>query len=127
MANLLKNTGVKLESLPDYDMLLMVEKGIRGRICQATHSYAKANNKYMNNSDNKIDSSYIEYLDVNNLYGWAMSQKLPVNKFEWVKKLSKFNDDFIRNYDENSDKGYFTEVDVEYPKTLFNGHKDLPF
>ena len=56
-----------------------------------------------------------------------MSQKLPVNGFEWVKNLSKFNEDFIKNYDENSDKRYFLEVDVEYPKTLFNSHKDLPF
>ena len=56
-----------------------------------------------------------------------MSQKLPVNGFEWVKNLSKFNEDFIKNYDENSDKGYFLEVDVEYPKTLFNSHNDLPF
>ena len=63
------------------------------------------------------------YLDANNLYGWAMSQKLPENWFEGVKKLSKFNED----YDENRDKKYFFEVDVEYPKTLFNGHKDLPF
>ena len=67
------------------------------------------------------------YLDANNLYGWAMSQKLPVNGFKWVKNLSKFNEIFIRNYDENSDKGYFLEVDVEYPKELFNLHKDLPF
>ena len=67
------------------------------------------------------------YLDANNLYGWAMSQKLPVNGFKWAKKLSKFNEIFIRNYDENSDKGYFLEVDVQYPKELFNLHKDLPF
>ena len=70
-------------------MLLMVEKGIRSGICQATHRYPKANNKYMNNYDKKIDSSYIEYLDVNNLHGWAMSQKLPVNGFEWANKLMK--------------------------------------
>ena len=75
----------------------------------------------------KIDSSYIEYLDASHLYGWAMSQKLPVNGFEWVKNLSKFNQDFIRNYYENSNKGYFLEVDVEDPKKLFNGQKDLPF
>ena len=55
-----------------------------------------------------------------------MSQKLSVNGFKWVKNLSKFNEDFIENYDENSDKGYFLEVDVEYPKTLFSSHKDLP-
>ena len=123
----LKKTKVKLELLTDYGMLLMVEKRIRGGICQAMHRYAKANNKYINKYDKKIDSSYIEYLDANNLYGWAMSQKLQVDGFELVKNLSKFNEDFIKEYDENSDKGYFLEVDVEYLKTLFNSHKDLPF
>ena len=67
------------------------------------------------------------YLDANNLYGWAMSQKLPVNGFKCVKNLSKFNEVFIRNYDQNSDKGYFLEVDVDYTKKLFDLHKDLPF
>ena len=107
----------------------MIEKGIRGGICQATHRYAKANNKYMKNYDKNIESSYIEYLDANNLYGWAMSQKLPVNGFKWVKqkKLSKFNEDFIKKYDEDSNTGYFLEVDIDYPKELFNFHKDLPF
>ena len=81
----LKKTGVKSELLIDYDMILMIEKGIRGGICQATHRYAKANNKYMKNYDKNIESSYIEYLDANNLYGLAMSQKLPINGFEWVK------------------------------------------
>ena len=56
-----------------------------------------------------------------------MSKKLPINVFEWVKNLSEFNYDFINNDDKNSDKGYFLEVDVEYPKTLFNSHRDLPF
>ena len=77
----------------------------------------------------KIDSSYIEYLDANNLYGWPMFQKLLVNGFEWVeeKNLSKFNEDFIKKYDKNSNTGYFLEADLDYPKTLFNSHKDLPF
>ena len=77
----------------------------------------------------KIESSYIEYLDANNLYGWAMSQKLPVNGFKWVKeeRLSKFNEEFIKKYDENSNTGYFFEVDIEYTKELFNFDKDLPF
>ena len=78
----LKKTKVKLELLADIDMLLMVEKGTRGGICQAIHRYAKANNKYMNNYDKDIISSYLMYLDANNLYGWAMSQKLPVNGFK---------------------------------------------
>ena len=63
----------------------------------------------------------------NNLYGWAMSQKLPVNGFKWVKRLLKFNERFIKKYDENSNKGYFLEVDVKYPKNLFNLHKDFAF
>ena len=70
----LKKTRVKLELITDSDMILMIEKGISGGgICQATHRYAKANNKYMKNYNKKIESSYIEYLDANNLYGWAMS------------------------------------------------------
>ena len=79
-------------------MILMIEKGIRGGICQATHRHAKANNRYIKNYNKNIESSYIEYLDANNLYGWAMSQKLPVNDFKWVKQeeLSKFNEDFIK-------------------------------
>ena len=56
-----------------------------------------------------------------------MSQKLPVNGFKWVKNLSKFNEDFIKRYDEDNNTGYFLEVDVDYPKTSFNSHKDLPF
>ena len=116
----LKKTQVELELLTDNDMLLMFEEGIRGGMCQATHRYAKANNKYMNNHDKNEESSYLEYLDANNLYGWAMSQKLPVRNFKWIEKgdISKFNEAFIKNYDENSDKGYILEVDVEYPKNL---------
>ena len=84
-------------------MLLMVENGIRGGICQAIYRYVKANNKYMNNSDKRKITSYLMYLDANNLYGWAMSQKLPINGFKWVEDLSQFNENFIKNYDENSD------------------------
>ena len=63
-------------------MILMIEKGIRGGICQATHSYTKANNKYMKSYDTNLESSHIEYLDTNNLYWQAMSQKLPVKDFK---------------------------------------------
>ena len=83
----LKKTGINLELLTDIDMLLMVEEGIRGGMCQAVYRYTKANNKYMKNYDKNIKSSYIEYLDANNLYGWAMSQKLPVDGFECIKKM----------------------------------------
>ena len=122
-----KKTGVNLGSLTDIDMSLMVEEGIRGGISQAIYRYAKANNKFMNNYDKSIESSYLMYLDANNLYGWAMSQKLPINRFKWAEDLSEFNESFIKSYDENSDRGYFLEVDVEYPKNLFNSHKNLPF
>ena len=83
----------------------------------------------MKNYDKNIESSYIEYLDLNNLYGWAMSQKLPGNDFKWEKQeeLSKFNEVFIKNYDENGDIGYFFEVDIDYMKELSNLHKDFSF
>ena len=124
----LKKTEVKLELLTDIDMLLMIEKGIRGGMCQSTHRYAKVNNKYMKNYDKKIESSYLTYLDANNFYGWAMSQKLPVNGFMWCNKYSSdFNEDFVKNYDENSGEGYFLDVDVEYRKQLFSSHKELRF
>ena len=99
-------------------MLLMGEEGIRDRIFQAIQRYAKANNKYMKNYVKRIISSYLMYLDANNLYEWAISQKLPVNGFKWIKRLSKFDELFIKNYDENSDKGYILDVDVEYPKKI---------
>ena len=123
----LKKTNVKLELLTDYDMLLMVEEGIRGGICHSIHRYAKANNKYMENYDENKESSYIQYLDTNNLYGWAMSQKLPVNNFKWVEDTLRINKEFIKNYNENSNKGYILEVDVKYPKTLHDLYSDLLF
>ena len=128
MASLFKKqTNVKLELLTGIHMLLMIEEGVRRGMCQSTHRYAKANNKYMWNCDKNIESSYLMYLDANNLHGWAMSQKLPINGFKWVNDVSRFNERFIRNYNENSDAGYFLEVDVEYPKKLRCSHKDLPF
>ena len=67
------------------------------------------------------------YLDANNLYGWGMSQKLPIYGFKWKRKVSKFDEDFIEKYDEDSNKGYIFEVDVEYTKIILNLHSDLPF
>ena len=127
----LKKTDIELELLTDYDMLLMVEEGIRRGICHSIHRYAKANNKYMKNYNNNEESSYIQYIDANNLYGWAMSKKLPVNGFKWIDNNETanpvINEDFIKNYDENNDKGYIFEVDVKYPKRLHKLHSDLPF
>ena len=109
MASMFKKIEVKLELLTNVDMLLMVEKEIRGGICHAIHRYAKANNKWMKNY-NKIKKSYVQYLDANNLHGWGMSQKLTVDGFKW-----KINMLYI----------YIFEVDVEYSKHDF--HNDLPF
>ena len=94
----LKKTNIELELLTDYDMLLMVEDGLRGGICHSIHRYAKANNKYMKNCNKDEESSYIQYLDANNLYGWAMSKKLPVNGFKWLDsdKINEINEDFIK-------------------------------
>ena len=123
----LKKTGVKIDLLTDNDMLLMVENGIREGMCQSTYRYVKANNKYMKKYNKNKESAYLQYLDANNLFGWAMSKKSPVNGLKWVSDLSEFNEGFIKNYDENSDVGYYLEKDIEYPKKLFDLHKDLPF
>ena len=104
----------------------MVEEGIRGGVCHSIHRYAKANNKYMENYNNNEESSFIQYLDANNLYGWAMSKKLPVNGFKWTDN-NIINEKFIKNYNENDKKGYILEVDVKYPKKLHDLHSDLPF
>ena len=135
MASLFKETNIELELLTDYDMLLMVEEGIRGGICHSIHRYAKANNKYMKNYTNNEESSYIQYLDANNLYGWAMSKKLPINGFKWTDNNETaepsakhiINEEFIKNYNENDKKGYILEVDIKYPKKLHDLHSDLPF
>ena len=94
----------------------------------SSNRYAKANNKYVRKKyDKNIESSYLAYLDAKKLYGYPMCEKPPVGGFKWVEDLSEFNESFIKNYDKNSDRGYFFEVDVKYPKKLFNLHRDLPF
>ena len=112
MASLFKKTGVKLELITDVDMLLMIEKGIRGGICHSVYRHAKANNKYMKIYDKNNESSHIIYMDANNLYGYAMSKILPVDGFEWVEDLSTIDEDFIKKYDEVSD------VDISLKKML---------
>ena len=125
MASLFKKTGVKLELLKNIDMLLMIEEGIRGGICHSVHRHAMVNNKYMKDYDQNKESSYVIYTD--NLHGEAMSQKLPVDGFERVKDISVIDEDFTKNYDEDSDVGYIIKADIEYPKELQSLHSDLPF
>ena len=120
----LKHTGIKLELLTNPDMLLMFEQGIRGGITQVVRKYALANNKYMGDKFNpNEDTTYLQYQDANNLYGWAVSQPLPTGGFKWVdvnpKEISKLAT--------RTDKGYVLEVDISCPKELHNQHNDLPF
>ena len=91
MASMFKKKNVNLELLTDVDMLLMIESGIRGGICQSIHRYAKANNKYMSNYNKRIKSSYLMYLDANNIYGWTMSKKLPINGFKWQNDKTRIS------------------------------------
>ena len=92
-------------------MLLMVEKGARGGICHTLHQYLKANNKCMKHYDKNKESSYLQYWYANNLYGWAMSQKLSVNDLKWVEDIPELNEDFIKRYNDESDERCF-EVHV---------------
>ena len=87
----------------------------------------QANNKYMNDYKKNKESSYIQYLDANNLYGMAMSEKLPIKGFKWITNISRIDEDFVKSYNKNSNKGYILKVDVDYPCDLQNLHCDLPF
>ena len=122
----LKKTELRLELLLDPDMLLMFEHGIiHGGITQSAHRWAAANNPYMDEYDSSRPTKYLQYLDANNLYGWAMSQALPTGGFKWVK----YSGDPNRLVEEmaSKDLGYLLEVDVSYPKKLHDLHNDLPF
>ena len=125
----LKKTGVRLKLLLDPDMLLMFERGIRGGIRQSVHRWAAGNNPYMNSEyDKNKPTKYLQYLDANNLYGWAMSQPLPTGEFRWVE----FGEDrnpktIVEKLVAKKNYGYLLEVDVRYPKNLHDYHNDLPF
>ena len=123
----LKNTGIRLELLQDPDMLLMFEQGIRGGITQSVHRYASANNHYMEEYDSNKPTNYLQYLDANNLYGWAMSQPLPTGEFRWTN-CKDWNPKRLVDMLANEAKyGYLLEVDVDYPKELHDLHNDMPF
>ena len=90
----------------------MVEKGIRGGMCHFIYWYTEIDNKYIKDYDKNTESPYLQYWDVGNLYGWEISQKLPVNNLEWIEDTSRFKEDFIRNNNEESGERNFLEVDV---------------
>ncbi|XP_023312202.1 uncharacterized protein LOC111692425 [Anoplophora glabripennis] len=118
---MLKYTKIELDYLKDVDMLLFMDRGIRGGVSQCCNRYAEANNKFMSSYDYSKPSKYLMYFDVNNLYGWAMSQYLPYGGFEWVDP----NID-VTMVSDTSSEGYILEVDLEYPEHLHDEHKDLP-
>ena len=102
---------------------LFIEKGLRGRISYIAKRYAKANNKYINDYDPKKPSTFISCLDMNNLYGWAVSEYLPCGRFKWLKNIDKFD---VMSVSEKNSIGYFLEVDLEYPDELHELHNDFP-
>ena len=120
---MLKMAGVELEKISDIDMYLFIEKGLRGEISYIAKRYAKANNKYMKHYDPKKPSKYIIYLNMNNLYGWAMNSYLPYGEFKWLKSFDRFDVDSVS---ENSEIGYILEINLEYPDELHVLHNDYP-
>ncbi|XP_065216507.1 uncharacterized protein LOC135842799 [Planococcus citri] len=123
---MLKQTKISLQLFSDVDMFYFIKQGIRGGLSQCSKRMASANNKYMSNYDPSQPSSYLVYLDANNLYGWAMSQPLPTNNFRWLKsyEVEYFN---LSTKSDDSCVGYILEVDLIYPENLHNSHKGYPF
>ena len=107
-------------------MLLMVEKGIRDGMCHAIYRYPSANRKYMKSYNHNKELSYLMYWDANCLCWWGMSQKLPVNGFKWRNDIFHSDENFLKCYDKDSDKGYIFEVGIEYLENLHNLRNNLP-
>jgi hypothetical protein len=125
----LKYSKVEIDQISDMEMMKMIKNGIRGGISMASHKYCKANNKYLENYNPNEPSNYIIYLDANNLYGWAMCQKLPISNFEMICIPPKFQEqwiDKILKHDSDSKYGYILEVDLVYPDSLHDYHNDYP-
>ncbi|KAE9521648.1 hypothetical protein AGLY_017944 [Aphis glycines] len=122
--SMLRMTKVKLDLLTNIDQILMFESGIRGGLSQCSQRYSKANNKYMGDKFKKKEESiFLQYLDANNLYGWAMSKYLPTGDFKWVNNLNNFD---VMGISDESPKGYILEVDLSYSKELHDLHSDFP-
>ena len=122
---MLKMTNIKLELMTDVDMFQFIEKGMHGGVSYIANRYGKANNKYMKEYDEKTPSKYIMYLDLNNLYGWAMNQCLPKGNFKWMseREIKKIN---LGKYGADSKRGLILEVDLDYNKNLHEFHNDYP-
>ena len=116
---MLKMVGANLELITDINMYLMVGKGLRGGVSYIANRYSKPNNKYLSAYDK--ESSYLIYLDANNLYGWAMSQPLPTGKFKWLK-----SDNWNNIFKKKQGIWYFVKCVLEYPENLHDLRNDYP-
>lgn len=123
---MMKYTKVELELLIDYEMIQFIKSGIRGGISQVSKRYCKANNKFMKDYNPNEESTFLVYLDVNNLYGDSMRRCLPINNFRWLNESEITLFDVVQ-IKADSDDGYFLEVDLEYPTHLHHIHNDYPF
>lgn len=123
---MLKMTKVEIELLTDINMLHFYKHGIRGGVSMCVGRKAVANNKFLETYDSTQPSSYIMYLDSTNLYGYSMSQSLPIAKFEWLSDQEIETLD-ISTITSDSEDGYVFEVDLTYPNDLHDLHNDLPF
>lgn len=121
----LKVSEVKLELLTDVDDYQFFEMGVRGGMCGVNRRYCKANNEFVDNYNSKKPKTFLTYLDFNNLYGWAMDQKLPMDMFEWLTEKEYSNIDWA-SIDTEENIGYILEVDLEYNDILHDSHKDFP-
>ena len=123
---MLRHTGIKLQLLTDPDMLLMIERGIRGGVSMITKKHAQANNPYISETyDCSAPKTYLMYFDANNLYGWAMSEAMPENDFEWCTQQECAQLD-ATCIDDDATTGYLLEVDLDYPSELHDLHNDYP-
>ena len=114
---MLKTADVKLEKISDIDKHLFIEKGSRGGISYISKRYAKANNKYTNDYDSNEPSTFITYLDKNNLYVWSMSEYLPYEEFKWSENVDEFD---VNSINEKSERGYFLEVNLDILMNYMN-------
>ena len=122
---MLKMTKIELEKISNPDIHLFIERGMRGGICYVSKRYSKANNEFCPDYDETKPKVYIKYLDMNNLYGKAMSEYLPYGGFKWVKVNNEVVNRIL-NKSSNSLHAYFLEVDLEIPEKLHDDHNDLP-
>jgi hypothetical protein len=124
----LKYTNVELELLTDIEMLNFFEKSIRGGVCQTSKRFARANNKYNDDYNSENPSNYIFYVDVNNLYGTAMSSHMPISNFRWLTQedINKLEKHGFENINDEGEYGYVIECDLSYPDYLHESHNEFP-